>query len=57
VKLGTFMELTNEVLDVVNIVAGVKAVARKLGVPEPFVREWMVKGTMKSAILQPSRVH
>jgi DNA-binding transcriptional regulator YdaS (Cro superfamily) len=43
------MVLTNDVVDAVNIVGGVKAVARKLRVPEAFVREWMAKGTMKSA--------
>jgi DNA-binding transcriptional regulator YdaS (Cro superfamily) len=43
------MALTNEVVDAVNIVGGVKAVARKLGVPEAIVMEWMAKGTMKSA--------
>jgi hypothetical protein len=43
------MALTNEVVDAVNIVGDVKAVARKLGVPDAFVREWVAKGTMKNA--------
>jgi DNA-binding transcriptional regulator YdaS (Cro superfamily) len=43
------MALTNDVMDAVNIVGGVKAVARKLGVPEAFVEEWMAKGTMENA--------
>ena len=46
---GTFMVLTNDVADAVNIVGGVKAVARKLGVPEAFVTGWMAQGTMKGA--------
>jgi hypothetical protein len=43
------MALTNDVMDAVNIVVGAKVVARKLGVPDAFVEEWMAKGTMKSA--------
>jgi DNA-binding transcriptional regulator YdaS (Cro superfamily) len=43
------MALTDEVVDAVNIVGGVKGVARKLGAPEGFVKEWMAKGTMKGA--------
>lgn len=48
------MALTNEVVDAVNIVGGVKAVARKLGVPEAFVTEWMAKGTMKRLLVRTS---
>jgi DNA-binding transcriptional regulator YdaS (Cro superfamily) len=46
---GALMALTNDVMDAVNIVVGAKAVARKLGVPDAFVEEWMAKGTMKNA--------
>jgi hypothetical protein len=45
------MALTDDVMDAVNVVGGVKAVGRKLGVQEAFVEEWMAKGTMKSAIV------
>ena len=43
------MAFTNDVMDAVNIVGGVQAVARKLGVPEALVKEWIAKGTMESA--------
>jgi DNA-binding transcriptional regulator YdaS (Cro superfamily) len=43
------MALTNDVMDAVNIVGGVKVVARKLRVAEESVEEWIKKGTMKSA--------
>jgi DNA-binding transcriptional regulator YdaS (Cro superfamily) len=43
------MALTNDVMDAVNIVGGVKVVARKLRVPEESVNKWIEKGTMKSA--------
>jgi hypothetical protein len=43
------MALTNDVMDAVNILGGIKVVARKLRVPEEYVKEWIEKGTMKSA--------